>query len=73
MYYIGRGQLWEPIVLKVDSDIRRRLRLRLGSRVMRRAGSKSRGAKPEHKPRNKLMAAILAWDKAGRPEVPRRK
>ena len=59
--------------MDIDYGTRRRLRLQLGSRYMRRANTKVKGPRREPKPRAKLADAILAWDKAGRPEVPRRK
>jgi hypothetical protein len=59
--------------MNIDSGARRRLRQQLGSRTMRRQGTKSNGPHKQPKPRIKLAAAIIAWEKAGSPEVPRRK
>lgn len=53
----------------IPKQIRRRLRLRLGSRTQRRAGIKSHG---NPKPRWLLSQAIKAWHAAGCPEVPPR-
>lgn len=60
-------------MIDIDYGTRRRIRLHLGTRYMRRANTKISGPRREPKPRAKLAAAIVAWDKAGRPEVPRRK